>query len=500
MFAIWLAMIIVLLCVLYTYITRTRVKNPPPGPPGWPILGCLLEIDPSHLHFNLDRWAKKYGPLILFRLATKKMIVMSCPRKVKKALMEKGYSEVLNDRPDSFISKYIMDEANGVLYGKKKTSVPVKKMLYKGLDMYGQGVQQFEAMALKEMEKLLKSVADQGGKDFNPREFLSNSVANLIVTLLIGSVTDKSYADVIWEYNNAFKETAEVATDAILWTFPFLRFLPVEAGRKYRRTIYAKKELIEKFYQSQKETYKAGRERGLVDALLKLHSQENRDGETQWLTDSQIRAIIQDIIFGGLASTTNSILFVLLVLLHRHECVDGIYKEIVKVVGVERYPGLKDKPAMPYTEAVILEALRYITHIPIAATHRAMEDVELEGYIIPKEATIMINIWTIHHDPAIWGDPWTFRPERFLDEVGGLLPADHVLRQSLVSFGVGERSCPGENLAKTRMFLCLTALVQKFDILPPDVGTLPSDDPRTFPFGASLKPPAYNMRAVARRI
>ncbi|KAL3870387.1 hypothetical protein ACJMK2_038455 [Sinanodonta woodiana] len=315
---------------------------------------------------------------------------------------------------------------------------------------------------------------------------------------LSGSVADEKDVEIIWEYHKAIWAFFVDKTDMMLWTFPFLRFLPVEVGRKYRRMVQAKEEVLKRFFQSNKDTYEAGRERGLVDFLLKIQSEERNDGEIQCLTDAQIKAMIQDVMAGGIGSVVNSILNILLLLVHHHDCVEGIYQEIVNVVGLDRYTSLQDRPAMPYTEAAILETLRYITHIPIAAFHCAREDIEIEGYTIPKEATVIINIWTIHHDAAIWGDPWVFRPKRFLDDNGALLPPEHALRQSLLTFGAGPRSCVGEDLARARIFLYLTSLVQKFDLLPPEEGTGISDDPRTFLPGPILRPPVYNMRAVAR--
>ncbi|KAK3589270.1 hypothetical protein CHS0354_008333 [Potamilus streckersoni] len=428
MLAVWLAVIAVFLFVLYSYITS--LKNLTRGPSGWPVFGCLFQLEPSRLHFSFDRWAKKYGPLILCKMAATNLFVISCPRLIKKAFAEKGYSDILNDRPDTFFAKYIMDDSKGVVFGKYgQTFIRLRKIMYKGLNLYGEGVQHFENMANKELERLMKSITDLGGRDVNPKELLSRSLANMIGIL---------------------------------------------------------------------DTYVPGRERGLVDVLFKIQSQEKNVGDTQWLTDSQVKGFIQDIIFAGLITTRNGLLCILLVLLHHHKCVDRMYQEIVDTVGLERTPSLKDKPAMPYTDAVILESLRYVTHAPIAAPHCAMEDVELEGYTIPKGSRVIMNIWTVHHDPAIWGDPWIFRPERFLDDNGELLPAEHTMRQSLVTFGSGKRVCVGENLAKSRLFLYLTTLIQKFDLRLPKEGTVPSDDSRTFLPGAVLRPQDFKMRFRVR--
>ncbi|KAL3870426.1 hypothetical protein ACJMK2_038494 [Sinanodonta woodiana] len=470
-----------------------------PGPQGWPILGCLLEIDSSRLHISFDKWAKEYGPLMSCKIASKVLVVISCPRLVKKALAEKSCSDVLNDRTETSFSKYIMDNAKGVIFGKyEPTTIQLKEIMLKSLKMHGQGVPQYEAMAQNELDRLLKSVADQKNIEFDPRVFVATYVANLAAILYSGSVLDATDAKVIWEYNDAIKGLLDASTDMMLLIFPFLCYSPTSTGQIYRRMMAAKEELLKKFFHSQKETYQPGHERGLVDLLFKFQSEEKKHGEIQCLTDSNIMAVIQDVVFGGISSVTNSTLGIILVLLHHHECVNKIYEEIVKVVGLDRCPSLQDRPAMSYTEAVIMEALRYISSVPLSAPHRAMEEVELEGYAIPKDSLIIMNMWTIHHDPSIWGDPWIFRPERFLDENGRLLPTEHTLRQSLFNFGTGPRRCVAEDLAKSRIFLCLTTLIQKFDLLPPDVGTLISDDARTFLPGGVLRPPEYKMRAVAR--
>ncbi len=35
----------------------------------------------------------------------------------------------------------------------------------------------------------------------------------------------------------------------------------------------------------------------------------------------------------------------------------------------------------------------------------------------------------MNHDPEYWDDPWTFNPERFLDEQGQLVGPDHPNRK-----------------------------------------------------------------------
>lgn len=38
---------------------------------------------------------------------------------------------------------------------------------------------------------------------------------------------------------------------------------------------------------------------------------------------------------------------------------------------------------------------------------------------------MLANIWAVHNDPKLWGDPQNFRPERFLNDKGQLEKPDY---------------------------------------------------------------------------
>ena len=49
----------------------------------------------------------------------------------------------------------------------------------------------------------------------------------------------------------------------------------------------------------------------------------------------------------------------------------------------------------------------------LAMPHFADEDDEYNGYLIPKGATVLGNVFAIHMDPVRYPEPHVFRPERF---------------------------------------------------------------------------------------
>ena len=46
------------------------------------------------------------------------------------------------------------------------------------------------------------------------------------------------------------------------------------------------------------------------------------------------------------------------------------------------------------------------------------DDVDINGYMIPKGAIVLISIFSMHRDEKYWGsDANQFKPERFLEEL-----------------------------------------------------------------------------------
>ena len=101
--------------------------------------------------------------------------------------------------------------------------------------------------------------------------------------------------------------------------------------------------------------------------------------------------------------------------------------------------------------------------IPLSVPHLASRDAILRGYVIPKGAVILTNIWAIHHDENRWPEPNKFMPERHLDATGKFMKSANFL-----PFNVGSRSCLGRQLANVEVFMAIVVLFQRFKFsLPP---------------------------------
>lgn len=159
---------------------------------------------------------------------------------------------------------------------------------------------------------------------------------------------------------------------------------------------------------------------------------------------------------------------------------------------------LSDRDHMPYTSAVLLELQRFGSFLPLNLPHKTMKDITIQGVSLPKNTSLITNLWDVHHDEEFWDEPFKFRPERFIDEeTGDLVPSSHSNRKRLFVFSAGPRVCIGQQLAMSRLFIVVTHLLKHFKIEKPGSSEVMSD-PRSFDFGLVLTPKRQKLRFVNR--
>ncbi|MFC7517115.1 cytochrome P450 [Herbaspirillum sp. GCM10030257] len=86
-------------------------------------------------------------------------------------------------------------------------------------------------------------------------------------------------------------------------------------------------------------------------------------------------------------------------------------------LALHRYPECRQKLISgdkSYLEGFVQEVRRFYPFFP-AVGGRALVDFEWRGMRIEKGTWVLLDVYGTNHDERIWGDPWNFRPERFID-------------------------------------------------------------------------------------
>ena len=109
-----------------------------------------------------------------------------------------------------------------------------------------------------------------------------------------------------------------------------------------------------------------------------------------------------------------------------------------------------------YLTATIQETLRRRPVLPTVAPRLVMRPVEVGGQPYPPGVALVGSAYLVHHDPAIYPDPYAFRPERFLDEAPGTY--------TWIPFGGGRRRCLGSSFAMVEMKIVLRAVLATCDL------------------------------------
>jgi cytochrome P450 len=150
--------------------------------------------------------------------------------------------------------------------------------------------------------------------------------------------------------------------------------------------------------------------------------------------DSEVRDQLVTLLLAGHETTATGLAWTFDLLLRHPGALDRLRTEITEGDGDE------------YLRAVISESLRLRPVIPIAG-RRLVEEIEVDGYTLPAGADVSPAIYLTHTRPDIYPDPFSFKPERFLD--GG--PETY----SWIPFGGGVRRCLGASFAEFEMRIVL---------------------------------------------
>ena len=121
-----------------------------------------------------------------------------------------------------------------------------------------------------------------------------------------------------------------------------------------------------------------------------------------------------------------------------------------------RTPAPEDLSKLPYTDAVITEAMRLFPPVYLIG-REATKDLELGGYRVRKGDTIFMSQWVNHRDPRYFPDYGVFRPERWEDGLIKRIP-----KYAYFPFGGGNRVCIGNTFALMEATIVLAAVGQKY--------------------------------------
>ncbi|KAG8245236.1 hypothetical protein J6590_005546 [Homalodisca vitripennis] len=475
--------VLFILSALLMYIwNQKRPNNFPPGPPPLPIIGNIHQMPRGHFWIGVNKWSEDYGPIIGLSVLNFFIVVITGVDNIVAALRKEEFQA----RPDNVVTREKMfGKLLGIFFSSGEQWSSSRKFIVKQMGAFGKSEK--ENLISDEVSRLLDTIND--GSIIKGNGMFGLAAINVIWTIVASKridFNDKRSIKFLEDLRKLFREGS--AGGEMAKAFPIFRFL----SKKYKHDLsirYGIYTFIEETIQEHKETLDPNNPRDIIDSYL-IEIERNKNNNPSFFSDEDLIVVASDLFFAGAESTSNSCEFVLLYMILYPEVQRKMQEEIDRVLGRSRKPVLEDKAQMHYTMAVLNEVERINSVSPLGLPHSCSKDTTFGGYFIPKGTTLLLNLKSVGYDPKYWKTPEEFIPERFLNADG-----QYARPSNMPTFGLGQRSCIGEMLARNTIFLFITTFLEKFSItLPPG-----EPEPSTMALpGLAVAPSPFKMSIKSR--
>ncbi len=427
--------------------------HPIPKPPGKPIVGNILSVDPDAPLQNLMKIAEEQGPIFWLDMMGSETVIVSGAELVNELCDESRFGKVVRGP----LRRVRAIGGDGLFTGDSDDPTWAKA--------HNILMPTFSQKAMVDYLPMMVDIADQLMLKW---ERLNADEEIDVVRDMTGLTLDTiGLCGFDYRFNSFYREDFHPFIDALartLETCMLQRGLPFEkvALRKRMQDLGDDVGFMNKLVDDiVRERRRGGGEQAQKDLLnFMLAGVDKVTGES--LSDENIRYQINTFLIAGHETTSGLLSFTLYYLLNNPDVLKKAYAEVDEVLGnnIAASPTIAQIGHLEYTRAILMEALRLWPTAP-AFSLAPYEDEMIGGkYKIKKGTFTTVLIPSLHRDKAYWGDnPEEFNPDNFLPDAEASRP-DHAYKP----FGNGKRACIGRQFAIQEAVLVLGMILQRFDL------------------------------------
>nr|AVM80402.1 flavonoid 3'hydroxylase [Euphorbia pulcherrima] len=448
----------------FFFFRRTSRPPLPPGPRPLPVIGNLPHLGPKP-HQSIASLARVYGPLMHLRMGFVDVVVAASASVAAQFL--KAHDANFSSRPPNSGAKYVAYNYQDLVFAPYG---PRWRMLRKISAVHlfsAKALDDFRHVRQEEVAILVRSLVSSGHeRAVNLGHLVNLCATNALARVMIGR---RVFSDSGDPKADEFKSMV-VELMRLAGVFNIGDFIPALEWLDLQRVAAKMKKLHKRFdaflteiVEEHKSNKGESTHRDMLTTLISLKEEEADDGEGGKITDTEIKALLLNMFAAGTDTTSSTVEWAIAELIRHPKILTKLRRELDSVVGADCLVTELDITQLPYLQAVVKETFRLHPSTPLSLPRMAAESCEINGYHIPKGATLLVNVWAIARDPEVWKEPLEFRPERFL--AGGERPNADVKGTDfeVIPFGAGRRICAGMNLGLVMVQLLIASLVQGFE-------------------------------------
>uniref|UniRef100_A0A8H7NPF5 Bifunctional cytochrome P450/NADPH--P450 reductase n=1 Tax=Bionectria ochroleuca TaxID=29856 RepID=A0A8H7NPF5_BIOOC len=422
------------------------MTTPIPGPPGWPIIGNLRDVDINDTVRCFGDLAKTYGPIYKLHLGGDDRIFISSQELVNEVCTRKEFVKI----PIGSLKQLQYVTPKGLFtapHGQKEWGRLTERSPPQMLDVASQAV-------------LRWARAGENNK-INVAEDFTRLTLDTIALCAMDTRFNSFYKDDLDPFIEAMLtilKEAQVRSSRPAFVTPFMR----EANQKFEDAIAYARKVAADVIAKRRANASGTQKKDLVDAMV-----NRTDPVTgKKLSDDVIIDNMITFLIAGHETTSGLLSFLFYLLMTHPEAYSNLQQEVDTVIGKGPIK-VEHLGKLLYVKASLREALRL--HPPAAVwgvTPLLNDDKDSDEHIvlankwaIRQNQTVLVLTPGLHRDPAAFGDDAEeFKPERMLDDSFQALP-----KNCWKPFGNGTRVCIGSDFALQEAILATAILFQKFD-------------------------------------
>uniref|UniRef100_A0A2P2MCE7 Cytochrome P450 90A1 n=1 Tax=Rhizophora mucronata TaxID=61149 RepID=A0A2P2MCE7_RHIMU len=433
LFSVSLSAVLFMVCRSYYY----RRLGIPPGSFGLPLVGETLQLISAYKSENpepfIDKRVKRFGPVFTTHVLGEPTVFSADPETNRFILQNEG---------KLFESDYPSSISN--LLGKHSLLV-MKGSIHKrmhSLTMSFANHSIIKDHLLVHMDRLIRLNLDS----WSNRVFLLDETKKITFDLTMKQLMSFDPG----EWTESLRKEYLLLIDGF-FTLPFI-------STTYRRAIKARTRVAEALRLVIRERRKEGgegkRKKDMLAALL---------AADEGFSDEQIEDFFVALLVAGYETTSTIMTLAVKFLTENPLALAQLREEHEQIRAKKRYGEAiewDEYKSMHLTQCVVNETLR-IANIIGGIFRRAMTDVRIKDYTIPKGWKIVASFRAVHLNNDHFNDARTFNPWRWQNNSEAMRPGN-----VFTPFGGGPRLCPGYELARVEIAVFLHYIVSRISWVP----------------------------------
>lgn len=450
----------------YVIIFYLKVSKYPRGPTPLPLIGNLLEFRDKSLlpHQVFAKISSKCGKgIFTFWMSASPFVVVTDYNEAKELYHEK--KNLLAARPSfrGMDELMVNRELDMALRNSDLTWDLHRKVTSKSVRQLSRSP--YRAQVISKLVSEFLSHLKSSKEPIDPTKQIKRLIISSLTSVTFGGEDlDAETVDRITQVVDLQASNADFFVAASI--FPGLKYLASSTWKKFADASRYVESVLWPYLRTKRTQINFDDAefecRDFLDAFLLSAETVKREGNEEkmdTLTDPKILTSVWSLFLGGVHTTKDTLRWAILILSRDSDIQTKLRSEAKAAADSESFEFSMDylKDICPYLNAFIAEVLRFRPIGPTGIPRCAIQDIEVNGTVIPKGATVLLNISSALHDEKSWKSPQVFNMDRFIDETGQFT----IKHPAYIPFSVGRRSCVGEKMAKANLFLILFKLMSE---------------------------------------